>query len=59
MPDMLQTLQWQRHRERHSVMAAPAGRWLDEPNDAPKPPNQAFSRWNDHRGGWVILVVMQ
>jgi hypothetical protein len=28
-----------------------------EPNDAPKPPNQAFSQWKDHRGGWVIVIV--
>ena len=30
---------------------------LAERGDAPKPPNQAFSHWKDHRGGWVILVV--
>jgi hypothetical protein len=28
-----------------------------EPNDAPKPPNQAFSQWKDHPGGWVIVSV--
>jgi hypothetical protein len=39
---MFQTLQWQRHRERHSVTVAPVGRWLDEQSDAPKPPNQRF-----------------
>jgi hypothetical protein len=30
---------------------------LAERGDAPKPPNRAFSQWNDHLGGWVILVV--
>jgi hypothetical protein len=30
---------------------------LAERGDAPKPPNQAFTQWKDHRGGWVILVV--
>lgn len=29
-----------------------------EPNDAPKPPNQALSQWNDYRGGWMIFVAM-
>jgi hypothetical protein len=28
-----------------------------EQSDAPKPPNQAFTQWSDHRGGWVIASV--
>jgi hypothetical protein len=37
--------------------AGQCGEDESEPSDAPKPPNQAFLQWNNHRGGWVIFVV--